>query len=429
MVHLLRKTSTVTRICAALVLLLALTAGGAALRGNSSARASSPGPSSGATPAGCPDTVLSTLSSVLQRVYREGVSSERTASAEAMVEGSPALRAAVEAGDARAARAAAKALTATGHLTNLEVMRNGHTLVSIGGPALAPLHGILKNSAGGKLADYVLSVWAESGFASEGSGLAEGLVDLRTADGHSIGGSANLPDGVLATAGTLTHRTADYQYTSFKAQSYPSGNPLSVYLLKPLAAVQGLCGTNAEDTVVNTLTRVANLIYEGEAGSRTHVQVERVQHDRALQLAVAQHDASATRAAIISLLNHHIVRLRVSDTKGLLSDVGGPYVLAPVTAPLHAKGHRIGSFVLSIQDDEGYLRLTRRLAGLDVLMYMNGKGGQRLVKNSLGPNPGNVPTAGAFTYHGHDFRVITVHASAFPSGPLTIRVLIPIPYS
>lgn len=429
MVHRLRNTSTATRLCAALVVLLALAGGGAALKGSPSAHASNTGHGSATTPAGCPGAVLATLSSVLQRVYREGVSSERTASAQAMVEGSPALRAAVEAGDAPAARAAAKALTATGHLTNLEVIRNGHTLVSVGGPALAPLHGTLRNAAGGKIASYVLSVWADSGFASESSGVAEGLLDLRTTGGHSIGGTAGLPDGVLATAGTLTHRDADYQYTSFQAQSYPTGKPVDVYLLKPLAAVQSLCGASVEDTAVNTLTRVANLIYEGEAGSRTGVQVVRVQHDRALQLAVAQHDASATRAAIISLLNHHIVRLRVSDTKGLLSDVGGPYVLAPVTAGLRANGHRIGSFVLSIQDDEGYLRLTHRLAGLNVLMYMNGKSGQRLVKNSLGPNPGNVPADGSYTYHGQQFRVITVHAKAFPSGPLTIRVLIPIPYS
>ncbi len=44
--------------------------------------------------------------------------------------------------------------------------------------------------------------------------------------------------------------------------------------------------------------------------------------------------------------------------------------------------------MLSIQDDEGYLRLTRRLAGLDVLMYM-GANHTRLVKNSLGPEPGH----------------------------------------
>jgi hypothetical protein len=89
--------------------------------------------------------------------------------------------------------------------------------------------------------------------------------------------------------------------------------------------------------------------------------------------------------------------------------------------------------VLSIQDDEGYLRLTRRLAGLDVLMYMSlGSGAPQLVKDSLGRMPGpalaDVPASGAYRYQGHNFRVFTVHAAAFPSGPLTIRVLVPIPY-
>jgi hypothetical protein len=427
MVARLRTASTATRIALALALLLALAGCGSALKGGSSARASSTAPAKG-----CPETVLSTLASVLQRVYHEGLASERTASAEAMVERSPALLKAVESGNAGAARTAAKALLASGHLTNLEVLKGGRTLLSVGGPALSPLHGSLKNAAGKTIASYVLSVWADSGFGSEASGLAEGLLDLRSGD-HSVGGSAHLPDGPLPPQGTLTRHEVQYAYTTFTVQSYPSGGPLQAVLLKPLAAAQGLCGPSSEETVVNTLSRVANLIYEGEAGSRTQVQVSRVQHDQALRLAVASHDASATRAAIISLLNHHIVRLRVSDTKGLLSDVGGPYVLAPVTAKLHGGGRSIGSFVLSIQDDEGYLRLAGRLAGLDVLMYMRStrpsSGGAVLVKNSLGPNPGNVPASGPYTYRGRNFRVLTVHATAFPSGPLTIRVLIPIPYS
>ena len=62
--------------------------------------------------------------------------------------------------------------------------------------------------------------------------------------------------------------------------------------------------------------------------------------------------------------------------------------------------------------------------GLRVLMYM----GSSLVKNSLGPSPGTVPDSGAYSYRGSSYRVYTLHAHAFPSGPLTIRVLIPVPY-
>jgi hypothetical protein len=150
-----------------------------------------------------------------------------------------------------------------------------------------------------------------------------------------------------------------------------------------------------------------------------------VQSDPALLRAVAARDPQATRVAIGNLLTEHIVRLRVNVGGRLLQDVGGPYVLAPVPGVLRAGGRTIGTFVLSIQDDEGYLRLVRRLGGMYVLMYM----GNTLVKNSLGPAPGSVPASGPYTYRGRSFRVFTLDATAFPSGPLRVRVLVPIPYA
>jgi hypothetical protein len=376
----------------------------------------------------CPQTVLATLGSVLQRVYGEGIDSERTASARHMIERSPQLRVAIERGDPVAARAAARELLATGHMTNLEVRAGGRTLVSVGGPALAPLHGTIAGAGGRPPATYTTSVWADHGFASEASGVAEGLLAIRSG-GRSVGGTLDLPEGQLPAQGSLTRRGVVYQYTSFTAQAYPSGS-VQIYLLKPLDAVLRLCGSSDLETQVQTLSRVANLIYEGEGGTRTQVQIRRVQAYGPLLSAVAARDAVATRAAVAALLHHHIVRLRVSAGATLLSDDGGPFVLAPVRAELRLHGRRIGSFVLSIQDDEGYLRLAGRLAGLKVLMYMRAPGGgRRLVKNSLGPAPGQVPPSGPYTYRGRSFRVFTVNAVAFPSGPLTIRVLVPIPYS
>jgi hypothetical protein len=253
-----------------------------------------------------------------------------------------------------------------------------------------------------------------------------GRVALRVG-GRSVGGSLALAPGPRAPEGTLTLGGRRYQYTSFAGHVYPSG-ALRVYLLRTIASTASLCGSSAEDTVVHTLGRIASLIYAGEAGARTLPQVRRVQQDRALLSAVAARDPLATKAAIEALLTEHIVRLRVSAGRALLADVGGPFVLAPVSALLRLEGRTIGSFVLSIQDDEGYLRLTKRLAGLRVLMYMNAAHPQ-LVKNSLGPSPGTVPASGSYEYRGRSFRVVTVNARAFPSGPLTIRVLIPVPYS
>jgi len=418
--------SVALRATFALAVIATLGGCGTSPRSSSAAHAGGvPGRSLLSANGGCAATVLGTLGNIAVRVYNEGVSSERTATARHLITSSLPLRQAVEAGDAQAVRAAAQSLLASGHMTNLEVMRGGQVLADVGAPhALAPFGGALTAAGSTPIGTYVTSVWAAEGFLAEAKGIAEGSVALR-ANGHSIAGSFALPRGELPAEGSLTERRISYRYTSFPAAAFPTGQPLRVYLLRSIASTAGLCGHTREDTLVNTLSRVANNIYNGERGARALTQVHRVQDDPALLRAVAAREPAAATQAITALLNQHIVRLRVYAAGRLLSDVGGPYVLAPVSASLRLGGRTIGSLVLSIQDDEGYRRLTHRLAGLDVLMYM----GSTLVKNDLGPNPGTVPAGGTYHYRGRTFRVYTLHAEAFPSGLLKINVLIPIPYS
>ena len=378
----------------------------------------------------CASTALQALGAVATRVYREGVSSERTVSALRMIESSPALRTAVERGDARAAQAAARALIATGHMTNLRVVRGARVLVDQGGGAVAPLNGTLDDAAGKPMASFQTSVWAEGGLIAEINGIAEAQTVLRTAGRpasaqRDVAGAIALPRGELPPQGTLTRAGVAYEFTSFAAAGYPAGDPLRVYVLRTIASTAPLCGADDEETTFNTVSRIAHLIYDGEAGRRTLKQVRRVQGNAPLLHAVARRDAKATRKAIEALLHQHIVRLRVSAGGRLLSDVGGPFVLAPVTAPLRLGDRTVGSFVMSIQDDEGYKRLANRLAGLDVLMYM----GAKLVKSTLGPSPGTIPTSGPVRVRGRSYRAYTFTARAFPAGPLRITVLIPLPYS
>lgn len=430
MVPRVSKPSTASRVALACAILAALAGCGSSVRGALSTRASA-NPSAQVVSGACSTAVLGALGSIAMRVYREGVSSERTRSALSFIARSSPLRKAVERGDPQAAHTAALALIATGHMTSLRVQRGGtaaksggRVLADVGeSDALAPLHGTIVGARGAPIGTFVASVWADSGFVQETGGIAQGVTALRD-NGHSIAASFELPPGELPSQGTLTVQGTDYAYTSFPAAAYPAGQ-LRVYLLKPLSSIAPLCGATAQDTLVNTLSRVARLIYDGEAGRHALTQVQRVQSYRPLLRAVATRNPGATRRAIEHLLHEHVVRLRVSARGRLLSDVGGPYVLAPVRAPLHVNGRQIGSLELSIQDDEGYKRLAGRLAGLKVLMYM----GPRLVKNSLGPAPGTVPAHGTYHYRGRTFRVFTLHARAFPSGPLRIVVLIPIPYS
>ncbi|MHB8243449.1 MAG: hypothetical protein ACYDHN_15855 [Solirubrobacteraceae bacterium] len=416
-----------TRATLTLALIAVLAGCGSSTKVSSTAHASGFDPFPSKAPDTCPGAVLDTLGRVVARVYHEGISSERTIVAKRLIERSAPLRRAVEAKDARAAKAAAQALLASGKLTTVRVTSGGRTLAAVGLPSLTPLQGTLKDSKGAVIATYATSVWSDAGFVAESQGVGEGPVALRVG-GHSVGGSFAIPDGSLPNEGTLTVQGVSYRYTSFAGEAFPSG-ALRVYLFKALSYTSVLCGASTEETVFNTLSRIAKLIYKGEGGPRTLPQIHRVQANAALLEAVARRDPTATLAAVKILLHHHIVRLRVFGAGGeLLTDLGGPYVLAPVSAPLRLHGSTIGKIVLSIQDDEGYKRLAGRLAGLDVLMYMNVNGRRQLVKNSLGPNPGTVPAGGSYTYRGKRFNVLTIPATAFPSGPLTIRVLIPVPY-
>jgi hypothetical protein len=440
MVRYVGKVLTAKRgvfVCAVLVA-LAVGGWGIANRSSSFARASATAhPVTTGPSTACAQTVLAALGDVAVRVYREGVSSERTDSAMYLIENSLPLREAVERNDPQAARAAARALLATGHVANLTVTRgggaaggSGQTLAVAGAAgALAPMHGTLTDAAGATIGSFTASVWADSGFLDETDGIAEGSTVLRaggaTIDEQAIPRSLSLPAGELPVQGALTVHGVAYRYTSFPATAYPTGRPLRVYLLRSLRSIAPLCGATQDDTVVGALSHVATLIYAAEVGRSTLPQIHRVQHNQALLTAVAHDEPEATRLAIDNLLNEHIVRLRVLGAGGrLLSDVGGPYVLAPVHASLRLNGRTIGSFVLSIQDDMGYRLLAQRLAGFDVVMYR----GSQVVMSSFSPPPAHVPTSGPFSYGGATYRAFTFHAEAFPSGPLRITDLIPIPY-
>ncbi len=381
-------------------------------------------PSAEGTSSACSATVLRALGDVAMHVYHEGVASERTATAEHFIVSSAALRVAVEHDDAAATRRAAEAVLATGHLTNLLVSRGGQVLADVGAPdALAPVRGTLLGARHTPIGSFLTSVWSDYGYVAQADVITEGAVALR-ASGQSIAGSFALAPGELPPAGALTENGVDYRYTSFPAQVFPSG-ALRIYLLMPVASTSRFCGPTAQDTVVNTVSRVAALIYAAETGPSATLQVRRVQGNGPLLAAVARRDPAATRRAIDGLLNQHVVRLRVSAGGRLLADVGGPDVLAPRDATLELGGRTIGSFVLSIQDDLGYLLLAQRLAGLRVIMHMGGK----LVMSSLGAAPPHVPPQGPFHFRRHAYRVFTLDATAFPSGALRITVLIPVPYS
>jgi hypothetical protein len=371
----------------------------------------------------CVATVLSVLGKIAKRVYHEGVLSERTASATYMVEHSRALRAAVEGDDPAAATRAARALLETGHMTDIEVTREGRVLTEVGAAhAVTPLYGRITDSAGTPIAGFTTTVWADSGIVAETRALDEGEVAIRY-NGKTIAGSVQLPSRQLQPQGAITLEGILYRYVSYPVAVYPTGHA-RVYVLRPTASITPLCGHSATQTTVNTVSHVAALIYAGEQGPRALVQLRRAQRNQPLLEAVAHHQREAARLAIDALLNQHIVRVRVNAGGALLKDVGGPHVLAPLRAPLSLDGQKVGSMVLSVQDDLGYLKLAQRLAGVKVVMHR----GSQLVMSSFSTPPAHLPESGPLRLDGREYRVFTLYAEAFPSGSLRISELIPIPY-
>src|ERR1700722_16219359 len=106
MISRVATTPSAKRAAILLALLAALAGCGSSVGASSPARADVDPTSSGAS-GGCPAAGLDALRAVAIRVYNEGVSSERTATAVHFITRSGALREAVQRGDSGAARAAA----------------------------------------------------------------------------------------------------------------------------------------------------------------------------------------------------------------------------------------------------------------------------------------------------------------------------------
>jgi hypothetical protein len=185
------------------------------------------------------------------------------------------------------------------------------------------------------------------------------------------------------------------------------------------------CAGASGDAAAHAAGVVAQRIYALELRS-AEVRADRsqVEGSEPLLLAMASGEPAAIRSAVTALVfsGTHIVRLRVSAHGTLLSDVGGPYVLAPVGGVLRLHGRAVGSYLLSVQDDSGFVKLEQRFVGGLVLMRREGA---YIPVEGTAPAPsGQLPASGAVSYHGSRYHVYTFDARAFPSGTLRIELLL-----
>ena len=387
------------------------------------------------TSAGCATTVAGTLGTVAARVYHEAATGGDVEQAVHRMQTSTTLAAAVNAGDAAAARGALRELLLD-QIVRVEVLRGRHVFAQAGtGAAIAPVRG----SIPGTNATFVLSTQSDrsylevvhqvtgaqvlltAGFAS-GAPSSPGGGSVSATGAHRLAGTiAGPPPASLPAAGPIAYAGRRYQTVTLTGAVYPSGG-LHIVLLVPTSAIA--CPGSAAQVRVETLGHVGERIYEEELHSPdVATTVRHIESSTPFQDAVAAHDAAGARAAIIEFFRQHIhvVRVRVSTSAGPLVDVGGPYVLAPVHGTVRSNGRVVGQFEMAIQDDAGYLKLAHLFTGAEVLM----RTGARQVRGTLWPGPASVPDRGAVSYEGRTYQAYSFTGEAFPFGPLRISLLLP----
>lgn len=201
-------------------------------------------------------------------------------------------------------------------------------------------------------------------------------------------------------------------------------------MLEPVPPASA-CASTPDETAADAIGAAAERIYRDEqSGAQTRAVVRDFESSRAFQKAVASNDRTATEAAIVAFFKStlHVVRVRASLGERLVADVGGPHVLGPIRGNVRdAHGHVVGHFLLSVQDDLGYVILAHRFAGLQVFLNQGGVPvavGQGKLGDT-GPAPAGLPTRGEFSYKGLPYHVYSFTAEAFPKGPLQVQLLIP----
>jgi hypothetical protein len=190
------------------------------------------------------------------------------------------------------------------------------------------------------------------------------------------------------------------------------------------------CGAAAPATAARAAGIVAERIYGLELSS-AEVSADRRQIESypPLLSALAARNHAAVTEAVTHLVysGTHIVRLRLSQRGALLADVGGPYILAPISGSLRSHGRALAHYLFSVQDDLGYVKLESRFIGSPLILR---QGGHPIpLEGTIPTGSPAIPDAGPIVYRGRSYQAFSFNAQAFPSGALKVTLLVPTPHS
>ncbi len=199
-------------------------------------------------------------------------------------------------------------------------------------------------------------------------------------------------------------------------------------------------GGNAELTLTNTasrapvardcagatleaLERVGHSLYEESATGRIVAQARyRLATSQALSEAVARGDRAATRRVLRSLLLNQIVSVQVQRAGHTLARVERGEGIAPSVGQLQLAGQTVGTFTVSVQGVNGYAQTVSGLTGSEVVV----RGRRHVLTSTLQATLSQLRAHQTeATLAGVSYRVATFPASAFPSLPVNVSLLVP----
>ncbi len=232
---------------------------------------------------------------------------------------------------------------------------------------------------------------------------------------------------VLAAAAMLTLAIVAVAPAAGPPSVVPSADPGVPAPTPTTPSARAACGAHAPEELATTAGTVAERVYAAEVHSaETDSDKRQIETYAPLLSAVESGDKAAIETAVHSLVysHTHIVRLRVDRGSELVSDIGGPYILAPITGRLRSHGKEIGHFVFSVQDDLGYVKLEARFIGAPLILRT--EAGQVPVEGLLSPGPPSIPEHGPVSYRGVAYEAYSFNAAAYPSGRLRVSLLLPV---
>jgi hypothetical protein len=348
--------------------------------------------------AACTSAAQAELVAIARRIYAQAATGRNATAATRRIRGSRALAAAVAAGDAASTQAALQPLLKH-QITRIEIV-GPHGLLARHGTTAAygPVRGAITVS-GRQVGSYVLAVSRKVDYTSLVHELTGATATFHT--GASSGADASLP-----------------------ATMFPTGN--SVISLKLPHVPASVCGPTPADTRAATVGFVGRRLLDAEQhGAGAQRAVRHAEKNPAFRAAVAAGDPAAVRAAIVGFFqdkHFHIVRVRAWNGTHVINDVGGPHVLSPATGSIRgAGGAVVGRFMLSIQDDTGYIKLMHRFTGANVTLST---AAGVVPGSNVVPGPPFASGLRAVRYHGRDWRAFGLLGAAFPSGPVQVSLLV-----